>query len=96
MRFKYSTRNNLAVDIGPENIADFSTICVGMIRHVNVDSVPLVGSHDYHVTLAKREKVVQDVAFDVGIVPNLGTFPCLVNLGYVLVNIGGGVHGVPE
>ena len=67
-----------------------------MIRHVNVDSVPLVCSHDYHVTLAKGEKVVQDVALHVGEVPNLGAFPGLINFGYVLVNIGGGVHGVPE
>lgn len=48
------------------------------------------------MTSVESVKVVVSIGFSVGMVPNLGVFPCLVDLGNLLVERRLGVEVVPE
>jgi hypothetical protein len=63
---------------------------------LDIDLFKWVRGQDQHFTLGEREEVVEDVALNIGVVPDLGGLAGLVDLGDILVDIGVGVHGVPE
>ena len=96
MRLQNTSTDRLTVIIWPKDVTYLSTILIWNVWHAHIDSVPLVGSHNKHITLAKREEMVRHVPFNIRIVPNLCTLAGLIDISHKLIHVRAGVHCIPE
>lgn len=79
-----------------EDVADCLTIAEGLVGHCSLLLVLGVCKSNQEFTSVESIEIIVSIGFSVGMVPNLGVFPCLVDLSNLLVERRLGVEVVPE
>jgi len=88
--------DGLAVVIRVEDVADLSSVCKWSVWNSLVNGVATVGEGDKEVSSSEGIEVVELVLFFESVVPDLMSLSGLVDGSGHLVDVGVGVHGLPE
>ena len=90
-----STVDLLAV-VGVKDVAKGGTIRIKQVWNVLVNIVVVVGQSDKHVTSLESVEVIEDILLLKGVLVALSLLSGLVDQSSRFVEVGGGVHVLPE